>query len=117
MTGLRQLFNNLISAAKERMRHSEAECLEVDDQLEFCRLLDRQIGWPKLLYKCGQRKTTRFMSGLPLEADMARHDRVVQLRARSGKAPRDQEVRFRVALAGTLRLDVLNITIAERNRR
>ena len=97
------------------MRHSEAECLEVDDQLEFCRLLDRQIGWLKLLYKCGQ--TTRFMSGLPLEADMARHDRVVQLRARSGKAPRDQEVRFRVALAGTLRLDVLNITIAERNRR
>jgi hypothetical protein len=33
------------------------------------------------------------------------------------KNPRDQRVRFRVALAGTLRLDVLSIVIAERNRR
>ena len=39
---LRQLFNNLISAGKERRRHSEAECfrrLEVDHQLEFGRAL------------------------------------------------------------------------------
>src|SRR3974390_2239535 len=45
---LRQLFNNLISARKERRRHSEAERLsglEVDDQLEFGPALHRQVGW------------------------------------------------------------------------
>src|SRR3974377_1279059 len=45
---LRQLFNNLISAGKERRRHSEAKCLsrlEVDHQLEFGRALHRQVGW------------------------------------------------------------------------
>jgi hypothetical protein len=40
---------------------------------------------------------------------------LIRLPAEAKKAPRDQEVRFRVALAGTLRLDVLNIAIAERN--
>ena len=44
---LRQLFNNLISAGKERRRHCEAERLgrlEVDHQLEFGRALHRKIG-------------------------------------------------------------------------
>src|SRR3974377_2080869 len=44
---LRQLFNNLISAGKERRRHSEAKCLsrlEVDHQLKFSRALHRQLG-------------------------------------------------------------------------
>ena len=47
MTGLRQLFNNLISAGKERRRHSEAKCLsrlEVDHQLEFGRALHWKVG-------------------------------------------------------------------------
>src|SRR5216684_213219 len=41
------LFNHLVSAGEQRGRDSEAECfgsLEIDDQLEFGRLLDRQIG-------------------------------------------------------------------------
>src|SRR3974390_613510 len=44
---LRQLFNNLISARKERRRHSEVECLsrlEVDHQLEFGRALHWKVG-------------------------------------------------------------------------
>ena len=43
---LRQLFNDLISAGKERRRHSEAECLsglEVDHQLEFGRALHWKV--------------------------------------------------------------------------
>ena len=40
-------LNDLVRAGKERRRHVEAECLrglEVDDKLEFGRLLDWQIG-------------------------------------------------------------------------
>jgi hypothetical protein len=43
----RSLLDNLFGAHQHRLRHSEAErlgSLEVDDQLEFGRLLDRQIG-------------------------------------------------------------------------
>src|SRR5215469_16835659 len=42
------LFNHLVSDAKQSRREAEAECLggfEVDYQLEFGWLLDRQIGW------------------------------------------------------------------------
>ena len=42
-----QLFNNLISAGKQRRRHSEAECLsrlEVDHQLVFGRVLHWKVG-------------------------------------------------------------------------
>src|SRR3974377_189066 len=44
---LRQLFNNLVSAGKERRRHNEADCLsrlEVDHQLEFGRALHWKVG-------------------------------------------------------------------------
>src|SRR6516162_8288833 len=47
MNRRRQLFKNLISAGKERRRHSEAECLsrlEVDHQLVFGRALHRKVG-------------------------------------------------------------------------
>src|SRR5207302_9257716 len=40
-------FDDLVRADEDRWRHSEAECLgglEIDDQLERGRLLDRQIG-------------------------------------------------------------------------
>ena len=42
-----QLFDDLISARKERMRHSEAQRLgglEVDHQLEFGRILHWKVG-------------------------------------------------------------------------
>ena len=41
------LLDNFVGARQHRLRHSEAQRLggpEVDDQLEGCRLLDRQIG-------------------------------------------------------------------------
>src|SRR3974377_1089171 len=44
---LRQLFNNLIGAGKERRRHSEADCLsglKVDHQLVFGRALHWKVG-------------------------------------------------------------------------
>src|SRR6516225_3201795 len=116
MTGLRQLFNNLISAGKERMRHSEAECLEVDDQLEFCRCsTGRSVGLSSSISAVNVRQ--------PGSCPVFRwkptwHATIVLFSSgpEAEKDPRDQEVRFRVALAGTLRLDVLNIAIAERNR-
>jgi hypothetical protein len=40
-------LDDLVCACEDRWRHREAErlgCLEVDDQLEGGRLLDRQIG-------------------------------------------------------------------------
>ena len=46
-SALRQLFNNLIGAGKERRRHGEADCLsglEVDHQLEFGRALHWKVG-------------------------------------------------------------------------
>jgi hypothetical protein len=42
-----QLFDHLVGAREDRWRHGEAERLgglEIDDQLECSRLLDRQIG-------------------------------------------------------------------------
>src|SRR5258708_4592938 len=41
-------FDHLVGAAEQRERDDEAEGfrgLEVDDQLDFRRLLDRQVGW------------------------------------------------------------------------
>src|SRR5262245_29736927 len=41
------LFYHFVGDSKERRRHFETECsgsLAVDDQLEFCGLLDREIG-------------------------------------------------------------------------
>ena len=41
-------LDDLVGAGEDRWRHGEAERLrglEVDHQLEFRRLLDRQIGW------------------------------------------------------------------------
>src|SRR5438270_5191237 len=41
-------FDNLVGAGEDRRRHGKAEYLrglEVDDQLECGRLLDRQISW------------------------------------------------------------------------
>src|SRR5947209_3053392 len=41
------LLDNLVGARQHQLRHSEAERLgglEIDDQLENCRLLDWQIG-------------------------------------------------------------------------
>ena len=40
-------FDDLVGAGEDRRRDREAACicsLEIDHQLEFCRLLDRQIG-------------------------------------------------------------------------
>ena len=40
-------FDDLVGAGEDRLQNSEAERLgrlEIDDQLEFRRLLDRQIG-------------------------------------------------------------------------
>jgi hypothetical protein len=42
------LFDNLVGGREQRRRHRQAKrpcSLEVDGQFEFCRLLDRQIGW------------------------------------------------------------------------
>src|SRR5262249_15478786 len=42
----RSLFDQLVGAVEQRRRHLKPKCrrgLEVDDQLELCRLLDRQI--------------------------------------------------------------------------
>jgi hypothetical protein len=44
---LAHLFDYLVGQREQCRRHVEAECLgciEIDDQLEFGRLLDRQIG-------------------------------------------------------------------------
>ena len=44
----RSLLDHLVGAHQERLRHGELQRLrgfEVDDQLESCRLLDREIGW------------------------------------------------------------------------
>jgi hypothetical protein len=41
-----QSFDNLVGAGEDRLRHGKAERLggpEIDDQLEFGRLRDRQI--------------------------------------------------------------------------
>jgi hypothetical protein len=41
------LFDDLVSAGEQGRRHVDAQllrCLEVDHQLEFGRLLDRQVG-------------------------------------------------------------------------
>ena len=41
------LFDRFISAAKDRQRYAQAErlgCLEIDDEFDFRRLLNRQIG-------------------------------------------------------------------------
>src|SRR5256714_11484426 len=43
------LFNDLVGALQQRLRHGQAERLggfQIDDQLEARRLLDRQIGGP-----------------------------------------------------------------------
>jgi hypothetical protein len=43
----RFLFDHLVGASEYRGRQTEADCLrrfEIDDQLVFCRSLDRQIG-------------------------------------------------------------------------
>jgi len=41
------LFDDVVGASEHHCRHGETQCfggLEIDHQLEFCRLLDRQIG-------------------------------------------------------------------------
>jgi hypothetical protein len=41
------LLDNLVGAGEERLRHGEAErvgCVQIDDQLEGRRLLDRHLG-------------------------------------------------------------------------
>src|ERR1700730_1328857 len=41
-------FNHLVGSGEQCRRHGEAKCLrglEIDDQFEFRRLLDRQLGW------------------------------------------------------------------------
>src|SRR5437870_754166 len=46
-TPVHNSFDDLIGASKDRLRYGEAECLgglEIDDQLEFGRLLDWQVG-------------------------------------------------------------------------
>src|SRR5262249_13670919 len=40
-------FDNLVGTGEQRRRHVEAECLgglKIDEQLDFCGLLDRQVG-------------------------------------------------------------------------
>src|SRR5215469_12117067 len=42
------LFDHLVGAGKQRLRHSEPECLrgfEVDGEFNFRGLLHRQVGW------------------------------------------------------------------------
>ena len=42
------LLDHLVGGGQERFRDGDAErlgSLEVDDEIEFCRLLDWQIGW------------------------------------------------------------------------
>ena len=46
------LFDHLVGGRLQRQRHGNAERLgglEVDHELEFCRLLDGQIGWLRAL--------------------------------------------------------------------
>src|SRR3954447_441447 len=60
-----QLFDNLVGSGEERWRHSEAECLrglQVDHQLEFGRLQDRQIAW-----------LGTFENAASIDADLAKH--------------------------------------------
>lgn len=41
------LFDHLSGSDEQGLRHGEADGLgglEIDDELEFCRLLDRQVG-------------------------------------------------------------------------
>ena len=43
-----QLFDYFVSGCEQGLWNGQAEQfggLEIDDQLEFCRLLDRMIGW------------------------------------------------------------------------
>jgi len=46
-TFINPLFDHLIGLSPQQLRHCEAERLghlQVDDELEFCRALDRKLG-------------------------------------------------------------------------
>jgi hypothetical protein len=51
-TSSKTLFDHLVDLRQQHLRHGDAERLgglEVDDELEPRRLLDRQIGWSSTL--------------------------------------------------------------------
>ena len=46
------LFNHLVGDSKHSRRNCQAECLgglEIDDEIELCRLLHREFGWARAL--------------------------------------------------------------------